>query len=143
MGIRKTHTRGQVATAVHPLVLVVEDDPMVRLDMALALSDAGFAVVEVPNAAEALEVLETRQAVGVVFADMDMPGPMEGQELTHVIARRWPDIAVLVTSGYRRADAIDPRRFFSKPYDSQAVISRLQQLGCVVPGQQRQGFTHH
>lgn len=128
MGTHK-RIRKTAATPSHPLVLVVEDDPLVRLDMALALSDAGFAVIEVPDAGEALEVLETRHTVGVVFTDVEMPGALDGLDLARIIAERWPEIAVLVTSGHRRAEAIDPRRFFPKPYDSRAVISRMQQLG--------------
>lgn len=111
-----------------PAVLVVEDDPLVRLDIALAMSDAGFAVIEVPNADEALEILETRATVGVVFTDIEMPGTLDGLKLAEIIASRWPYIPVLVTSGHRRSDEIDPGHFFAKPYDNGKVISTVRSL---------------
>lgn len=111
-----------------PAVLVVEDDPLVRLDVALAMSDAGFAVIEVPNADEALDILETRDTVGVVFTDVEMPGRLDGLKLAAIIAERWPHIPVLVTSGHRKGESIEPGHFFPKPYDSREVISTVRCL---------------
>lgn len=112
----------------HPAVLVVEDDPLTRLDISLALSDAGFAVIEVGDGDSALEILETRQKVDVVFTDVEMPGQLDGLDLTRIIARRWPDLPVLVTSGHSSAEGFRKDRFFAKPYDPAQVISKARRL---------------
>ncbi|WP_454714428.1 response regulator [Caulobacter segnis] len=95
-------------------VLVVEDEPLVRMSAAEALRDEGFTVYEAADATEALEVMEDHQEVGVVFTDIDMPG-MSGLELADEIHRRRPTVRCLLTSGRaRRLAAGDP--FLPKPY---------------------------
>lgn len=95
-------------------VLVVEDEPLVRMSAAEALRDEGFTVYEAADASEALEVMEDHQEVGVVFTDIDMPG-MSGLELADEIHRRRPAVRCLLTSGRaRRLAAGDP--FLPKPY---------------------------
>jgi len=111
-----------------PAVLVVEDDPLVRLDIAIAMSDAGFAVLEADCADAALEMLETRSRISVVFTDIDMPGTIDGLELAHIVAQRWPHIPVLVTSGQKKPDSDEPKAFFPKPYSPAAVISTVRTL---------------
>lgn len=110
-----------------PIVLVAEDEPLVRLDITLALSDAGFAVIETRSADEALEVLESRH-VDVIFTDIEMPGRLDGLRLAEIVAERWPDTAVIVTSGRRSVDADSDLVFFPKPYDTGVVISRARAL---------------
>lgn len=109
-------------------VLVVEDDPLVRLDTALALSDAGFAVIEAGTADEAIDILADRSHIGLVFTDIEMPGRHDGLDLIDVVSETRPGLPVLVTSGRRRARDLDPRRFFAKPYDTRAVIARARAL---------------
>lgn len=110
-------------------VLVVEDDALLRLDIVLALSDAGFAVVEAPDAEEALAILEARNGIGVVFSDVEMPG-MNGLELRRTIRARWPEVEVLLTSGVKDLvfeDGRGPSEFFPKPYDNGAVITSVRE----------------
>lgn len=109
-------------------VLVVEDDPLVRLDMALALSDAGFAVIEAGTADEGLDILAERKHIGLVFTDIETPGRHDGLDLAQRVKETRPGIPVLVTSGRRRAENLDPKRFFAKPYDPRAVIARAKAL---------------
>jgi len=59
-----------------PVVLVVEDEPLIRLDAVSMIEDAGFEVVEAANADEALSILETRNDIRIVFTDVHMPGSM-------------------------------------------------------------------
>lgn len=118
--MKATHTGGAV--------LVVEDDPLVRLDTALALSDAGFAVIEAGTADEAIDILAERTHIGLVFTDIEMPGRHDGLDLIGVVAETRPGIPVLVTSGRRKARDLDPKRFFAKPYDTRAVIARARAL---------------
>lgn len=109
-------------------VLIVEDDPLVRLDMALALSDAGFAVIEAGTADEAIDIIAHRSHIGLVFTDIEMPGEHDGLDLAELVAETRPELPVLVTSGRERAHHLDPKRFFAKPYDPRAVIARAKAL---------------
>ncbi len=111
-----------------PLTLVVEDEPLVRLDITLAMVDAGFSVIEVPDAEQALELLETRGSIGLVFTDVELAGALSGFDLANAVKERWPHIPVLVTSGRAapRADIADS--FIAKPYDTSAVISQARAL---------------
>lgn len=108
-------------------VLVVEDDPLLRIDMALAFSDAGFSVIEAGTADEALEILEARQAIGLVVTDIEMPGRLDGLKLARIVSERWPDTEVFVTSGKVTPDADAPGSFFPKPYDSRDIVAKAQQ----------------
>ena len=116
-----------------PTVLVVEDEVLIRLDIAACLEEAGFDVIEAANADEAIEILEGRDDVRVVFTDVDMPGSMDGLKLASFVRERWPPIKLIVTSGHVRVEAADlpaGGRFFKKPYQraqiAQAVTEMLQ-----------------
>ena len=81
------------------LVLVAEDEELVRLVIAEALRDAGLEVMEAEHAEAALSVLEHHAArVHVLFADIQMPGSMDGLALARHISENWPEIALLITS---------------------------------------------
>ena len=79
-------------TASEPrmVVLVVEDQTLVRMFMADFLDEAGFKVFEAVNADEALTVLQARPDGQAVVTDIEMPGSMNGVELVQVIRERWP-----------------------------------------------------
>ena len=80
-----------------PVVLVVEQDPVLRTDVAETLTVEGYLVLQVDSPAHALIVLERRQDVEVLFTDIDMPGDNAGATLIDLVARRWPKIRLLVT----------------------------------------------
>ena len=84
------------------LILVVEDDPLQRLGMIDLVEDAGFAAIEARDADQAVEILENRPDIRVVFTDIDMPGSMDGLRLAAAVRKRWPPIEIIVTSGGRR-----------------------------------------
>ncbi len=109
-------------------VLVVEDDPLLRLDAVDLVEDAGLVAVEAANADEALRIIEGDPTVGVLFTDVDMPGSMDGLTLAHAVRRRWPRIAILITSGHLRGErAALPAngQFFAKPYRPALVQAAL------------------
>lgn len=66
------------------LVLVVEDDYLLRIVAVSFLEDAGFATLEARSADEAIALLEARRDIRMVFTDIDMPGSMDGLRLAHV-----------------------------------------------------------
>lgn len=118
-----------LSSPVKPVVLVVEDEPILRLHAVDIVEDAGFEVLEASNADEAIEILNARGDIRVVFTDIDMPGSMDGIRLAAAIRDRWPPIELILTSGHvKLGDSDIPERglFFSKPYrtaDIQHAIS--------------------
>jgi DNA-binding NtrC family response regulator len=107
-------------------VLVVEDEPLVRMVAADALADCGIMAWEAADAGEALHVLDEHPAIGLVFTDVNMPGEMNGLDLAHEVNQRRPDIDLIVTSGAMTltADELpDSGTFLPKPYPTQRLVS--------------------
>lgn len=111
-----------------PLVLVVEDEILVRLTAAAGLEDAGFTVIEADDAAQAIEILNSRDGICAVFTDVNMPGSLDGVDLAQLVHDRWPDVRILVTTG--GADLSgglpDGAEFVPKPYHAEQVAARLR-----------------
>lgn len=118
-------------SAGRAIVLVVEDEPILRLHATDLLEGAGFEVVEAGDAAEAVLILEARPDIRLVFSDIDMPGGMDGMVLAALIRHRWPPIEIVLTSGFSEPDlAALPARcvFYPKPYRPDQVIGALQRF---------------
>jgi CheY-like chemotaxis protein len=112
-------------------ILVVEDEPLLRIAAVDFVEEAGFDVIDVANADEAVIILESRMDIRVVFTDIDMPGSMNGLKLAAAIRDRWPPIDIVIVSGHVRPTQADlpPRSlFFSKPYDETKVAAALREL---------------
>jgi len=84
-------------TIEKPVILVVEDEILVRLTAVAIAEDAGFEVLSATTADEALSVLEARADVRLVFTDVQMPGSMDGLRLAHAVRDRWPPVELIVT----------------------------------------------
>jgi CheY-like chemotaxis protein len=113
-----------------PAVLIVEDEPLVRIGAVNIIEDAGFEVIEAASADEAIGILECRNDVRVVFTDIHMPGSMDGLKLAHAIRNRWPPIKIIVTSGrdlITAQDLPEGGRFFAKPYDPIEITDALHE----------------
>jgi CheY-like chemotaxis protein len=120
-----------LASATKTTVLVVEDEPILRLLAVGLVEEAGFEAVEADNADQAILILESRTDIRIVFTDIEMPGSMDGMKLARAIRGRWPPIGLILTSGRStiRDDDIPERgRFFAKPYRPADIIETLQQL---------------
>jgi CheY-like chemotaxis protein len=117
-----------------PVVLIVEDEFLLRMDASEMIEAAGFEVVEASNADQAIEILEARPDITVVFTDIQMPGSMDGLKLAQAIRGRWPPIKIVATSGHvgvRETDLPEGGRFVPKPYSSGQVTGVLRELmGC-------------
>jgi CheY-like chemotaxis protein len=114
-----------------PVVLIVEDEFLLRMDAVDMIAAAGFEVVEAANADEAIEILESRRDITVVFTDIQMPGSMDGLKLARAVRGRWPPIKIVATSGQldvRETDLPDGGRFLAKPYSSIQVTGVLREL---------------
>jgi len=81
------------------VVLVVEDEPVVRLDLIGTLERAGFGTPEAGSAAEAIALIEGHPEIRVVFTDVQMPGTMDGIALANCVRERWPPTIIVVSSG--------------------------------------------
>jgi CheY-like chemotaxis protein len=114
-----------------PVVLVVEDDYLLRLDAADMIKAADFEVIEAANADEAIAILESRNDIAVIFTDIQMPGSMDGLRLARAVRGRWPPIKIITTSGQRIIEELDlPEggRFLPKPYNPTQVNGVLREL---------------
>ncbi len=113
------------------IVLLVEDEPLVRMCAADILEDESFDVIEAATAPAALSILEKRDDVTALFTDIDMPGGMNGLELASIVHARWPHIALVVTSGRYRVGADHlpgDGIFIGKPYAAAAPVRIIREL---------------
>jgi DNA-binding NtrC family response regulator len=110
------------------VILLVEDEPLVRLVAADILMEAHFRVIEAADAEEALTVLRADVDVDVVLSDVEMPPGMNGYELAWQIHRNWPWMGILMSSGreWPRANDLPPgAAFLAKPYSYATLLSHV------------------
>ncbi|MBA4171911.1 MAG: hypothetical protein C0511_04450 [Hyphomicrobium sp.] len=116
---------------MRPVVLVVEDEPLVRLFASDMIEEAGFEVLQAADATDAIVTLEDRLDVRVVFTDVDMPGGIDGIMLAICIRERWPAIQIIITSGRpwpEGTDLPEDMVFFSKPYRQDRVLETVRRM---------------
>lgn len=114
-----------------PVVLVVEDEPVLRMMAVDMVEDAGFEALEAADATQAIEILQSRLDIRIVFTDIDMPRGMDGMRLAAAIRDRCPPIEIILTSGYATPDTNSlPERsvFFQKPYVAEKVVEVLHRM---------------
>jgi CheY-like chemotaxis protein len=114
-----------------PVVLIVEDEFLLRMDAVDMVAAAGFEVVEAANADQAIDILESRRDITVVFTDIQMPGSMDGLKLARAVRGRWPPIKILATSGHlhvSESDLPEGGRFLPKPYRPVQIVGMLREL---------------
>jgi CheY-like chemotaxis protein len=113
------------------VVLVVEDDPLLRMNAVDMIEEAGFRAIEAPDADAAIQMLETRTDIRLIFTDIDMPGSMDGLALAHAVANRWPPVRIIATSGHFKVSETDlpsGGRFIPKPYRQYQLVDMLAGL---------------
>lgn len=114
------------------LVLVVEDEAVLRMLAVETLKDSGFEVLEARHGDEALRVLrEHGPEVSALFTDIHMPGSPDGLDLAHLTFRDWPDIHLVVASGLATPGTTDMPagcRFFQKPYQLAHIVRHLHSV---------------
>jgi two-component system, response regulator PdtaR len=110
------------------VILLVEDEPLVRLVVADILMEAQFRVIEAADAEEALRVLKAEVDVDVVLSDVEMPPGMNGYDLARQVHKNWPSMGILVASGreWPRAHDLPPGAvFLAKPYSHATLLSHV------------------
>ena len=124
-------------SGVPAVVLVVEDEMLLRMRAVDMVEDAGFTSVEAVNADQAVAILESRSDIALLFTDIQMPGSMDGLRLAHSVYERWPPIKIIMVSGQLKlanTDIPTDSRFFEKPFEAGEMIAEMQsmigQAGC-------------
>jgi CheY-like chemotaxis protein len=110
-------------TPPRALIVIVDDDVLERLGASYMFSDAGYRVFEAGSADAALRFFETNADIGLLFSDVSMPGTMDGAGLARQVARHWPGVGIILTSGRPFPDSLPPLvRFHAKPYEPADVL---------------------
>jgi DNA-binding NtrC family response regulator len=113
-----------------PTVLIVEDEPLVRLALQEYLADNGFATLEAANAGEAMDLIKrSKLDIDLVFTDVRMPGEMDGLGLSRWVHSELPNIPVIVASGFPDvAETVKGmgEQFCAKPYQLDDVVTRIR-----------------
>ena len=118
-------------SVVPAVVLVVEDEMLLRMRAVDMVEDAGFTPVEAVDADEAVAILESRSDIALLFTDIQMPGSMDGLKLAHAVHERWPPIKIILVSGQLKRTDIDlptDSRFFGKPLEAKEMIAEIQDM---------------
>ncbi|HYW39119.1 MAG TPA: response regulator [Terriglobales bacterium] len=114
-------------------ILLVEDEPFVREATCGILESAGFEVLTVEDAREAMKVYEEcKRRIDLVMTDMMLPGGT-GQQLGQDLRQRSPEVVVLVTSGYGNpeyeTEAPESRTYFlAKPYSKRRLVEKIEKI---------------
>jgi CheY-like chemotaxis protein len=110
-----------------PTVLIVEDEFLIRDMLKEELEDAGYQVIPVSDADQAIRVLEARQDIHLVFTDINMPGSMDGLKLAAFVNDRWPPVHIIVTTGRAKPVNLPPNALFiAKPYLGSNVVATMR-----------------
>ena len=113
-----------------PIVLVVEDEALIRLFIRGALEDGGYAAAEAQTADEALDLLQN-DGYAAVVTDIEMPGALSGLDLAWIVETRWPEIGIVLTSGRTlpSPEEIPPgARFITKPCQTELLLQAVEEV---------------
>ena len=112
-------------------VLVVDDEPFLRLFACGVMEEAGYPTKQAGDAEEAMRILADGR-ITIVITDIEMPGSMDGLALAYRVRATWPHIAVIVSSGRRlpRPDELPADiSFLSKPFSPERLLSLVSDAG--------------
>lgn len=117
--------------SLQPIVLVVEDEPLILLAACDMVESAGYGTREATNATRALSILAENPSISILFTDIDMPGPIDGMALAFETQQRWPHIGIIITSGrwpLARHEIPTDAVFLEKPYLERSLVEALTNL---------------
>lgn len=120
-----------MTAAAHHVVLVVDDEPILRMNATEAFRDAGCIAYEASQAGEALTVLDEHPDISVLFTDINMPGELDGLALAGAVHDLRPHVRLIVTSGREQPapkNIPDDGQFIPKPYHLDAITDLVAAL---------------
>ncbi len=118
-------------SSIPAVVLIVEDEMLLRMRAVDMVEDAGYTSVEAMDADAAFAILESRSDIALLFTDIQMPGSMDGLKLAHAVHERWPPIKIILVSGQLGLANIDippNSRFFGKPLEANEMTAEMQDM---------------
>jgi DNA-binding NtrC family response regulator len=113
------------------IVLIVEDEMLLRMRVVDMVEDAGYVPVEAVDADEAMVILRSRSDIVLMLTDVQMPGSMNGLQLAHAVRENWPPIKIILASGQLKLSGNDippGSRFFGKPLQSTEIIAEMREM---------------
>lgn len=122
---------GQAEHSTRRPVLIIEDEPVLRIEAIDMVEDAGFEAVEAMSVEDAIRILKKRPDIRVVYMDLDMPKGVKGIEIAAAIRDRWPPIEIILTAAsFAKADLDLPVRseFYSKPIQHGEIIAAMRRM---------------
>jgi two-component system, response regulator PdtaR len=114
-----------------PIILLVEDEPLIRLVASDTLADAGYRTIEACSADEALTLLEAKPETVAVVTDVKMPGSLDGFSLARLVGNRWPNVGIVITSAHALpgdGDLPEHAEFLAKPYQPSLLIEAVRKV---------------
>jgi len=121
----------QSTLATSATVLIVENEALVRLEIAVWLEEMGMTALTADNADDAIALLDTHPEIGFLLTDIRMPGSMDGIRLAHHVRGRWPPVRIIVVSGFINTSRSDLPRdciFIPKPFGRERLRGALAHL---------------
>jgi CheY-like chemotaxis protein len=112
-------------------VLIVEDEPLIRMGAVYLIEEAGFEVYGAASADGAIAMLELHNEIRLIFTDVDMPGSMDGLKLARYVRGRWPQVKIIVTSGHVKVTEESlpvGALFLPKPYDPAEITHKVREM---------------
>ena len=112
------------------IVLVVEDESLLREMIAEELRDAGFTVLEAADGESATRILLGSERVDLLFTDIRLPGPLDGWEVAKLGRRARAALPVIYASGYTvdRTGEVEGAIFLHKPYQPSQIVETIRRL---------------
>ena len=118
-----------------PVILVVDDEALLRMLAADHFSEAGFEVLEAANGEQAAALMRSRDDIRAVVTDVQMPGSPDGFQLSHLVRDLCPECAIVVVSGRAypvAGDLAKGARYVTKPYQGGEMVEMVKSL--LAPG---------
>ncbi|UIY43378.1 response regulator [Methylobacterium radiotolerans] len=117
-------------TGQRPVVLLIEDEPIQMMVLSDLIEEAGCDVVEATTTAKAIQILESRPDIRIVFADLDVRGSVMGLRLAALIRERWPPVELILTGAVKPDLSSIPARgvFHDKPFQQRKLVQSIREF---------------